>query len=441
MICIIGGGISGLTTAFYLQKAGLEYCVLEAGSRPGGYITTYKDKDYILEEGPNSLLMDEATFEFIKEIGLESEIEFAKPVNKKRYIFKNGYYQALPSNPISLVGSNFFSWTTKFKIFRDLFGSSKATKSESTNKALTLHDFFLEKFGEEVVEYALQPFIAGIYSGDPKKILTHLTFPSLLEYENKYGSLIRGLVKNAGARKRSITFKNGMQSLPEAIAQGLNIKYRTCVEDISHEDGRYLISTNQGSVIADRLVIATTAHTASNYLKNLLPEISTLLSSIHYPPMLVVHSIYKTTQVTKKLEGFGGLNPAKENLFTAGSIFSSTIFNDRCPNDEVLFTTFIGGSLFEEAVLLKDTAVLTSVHKELSQNFVIEGSPLLQKIFRWDKAIPQYDVNLDKLTTAIEKQESKNLYVCANWYKGVSLGDCIKKGRATAENIYVHSPK
>lgn len=437
MICIIGAGISGLTTGYFLQKAGLEYCILEGSKKPGGYIKTYKDDKYILEQGPNSLLIDETLLDFIKEVGLESQLEYADPVNKNRFIYKNGRYQPLPANPLSLVTSNFFSWNTKTRIIKELLTSPKKSPNKLAEQQISLHDFFVAKFGEEVADYALQPFVSGIYSGDPKKLLTHLTFPALLKYQNEYGSVIKGLVKNAGARKKSVTFIEGMESLPKSIAKNLNVRYETRVQNILQEEGKYLIMTNKGNLSAEKIVITTTTDSAASYLRGMLPATSIALSAVNYPPMFAVHTAYKKDEVAKELQGFGGLNPCKEKLFASGTIFSSTIFKGRCPDNETLFTTFIGGSLFKNVVLLTDYEIMQRVHQELASNFSIKGLPVMQKISKWEKAIPQYDVNLNYLIKNVESLDQEGLFICANWYNGVSLGDCIKKGIETAKNIHL----
>ena len=200
---IIGAGISGLTLAYELQKRGIDYTLWEAASQPGGYIQSRREwigtpgdansRSYLRELGPNSLLGDADLLLWLDELGLTPDLTFSKPVSKVRYIFRDGQYRQLPSGPLSLVFGNFFSWKTKWAIIR-----------ERTNKTLsppgeTLAQFFRRRFSDEIVEYALGPFVAGIYAGDPDQLLVSETFPILLQYEKEYGSVLRGLIKNQSA--------------------------------------------------------------------------------------------------------------------------------------------------------------------------------------------------------------------------------------------------
>lgn len=432
---IIGAGISGLTLAWELQQRGADYQLFEASGRVGGYIQSERDGRYLREIGPNSLLGDQALLDWLSGLGLTEAITFAKPVSKARFIFKNGAYRALPSGPLSLIFGNFFSWSTKLAVFRERNNRTLAPPGE------TLGQFFRRRFSDEIVDYALGPFVAGIYAGDPERLLVSETFPMLLQYEREHGSVLRGFIKNAsGERRQSFSFRDGMQMLPDALAAKLtNLLLNTPVTGLGRlADGRWQLSTPTGQRTFDRVVLATATEPASRLLLPSYPAVAEAIRTIDYPPMTAVHSVYKRADVSHPLNGFGGLNPAKEGRFCAGHIWSSSTFDHRCPPDEVLFSTFVGGKQGirpdgTNNAQQPDSVLKQKVHQELAESFGIRASgPVWQKLARWERAIPQYDATLAAAKPLIASLGKDNLFVTANWYGGVSLSDCIRKGRELA---------
>lgn len=431
MIGIIGAGISGLSLAYHLQKKNIPYILLEASPRVGGYIQSIQEGNYLLELGPNSLLVDTATESFLEEIGLLSEMLPANEVSKHRYIFRRGKYRKLPSHPFKFLLNNFFSLSTKWAVYREMNRAAQYVEQES------LADFFKRRFSQEIVDYALNPFVSGIYAGDPDQLLIEKTFPKLLEYERQYGSVIRGFIKNkSGERKKSVSFQKGMEQLPQGIAQHLkSLALNMPVLKVEAQGSGYLLHTPQDARYVDSVVIACSAPASSKFLAENFTEWSDQLKKINYPPLAVVHTAYPKAQVRHPLDGFGGLNPKKEQQFTAGSIWTSSIFEGRCPSDEVLFTSFVGGSLSMPHTQKPSPEIKKLVHVELQSAYQIQGAPRFQHIFQWEKAIPQYDLSaLDAQQTA-ESLENHQIYVCANWLGGVSLADAIRKGKELSEKL------
>lgn len=436
-IGIIGAGISGLTLAYELQKRGQPYRLWEASNTPGGYIRSVRDGRYLRELGPNSLLGDDTLLAWLAELGLANDILFSKPVSKDRYIFRNGQYRKLPGSPPALLFSNFFGLKTKLSIAREL---SNKTRSSAVpgQPGETLADFFRRRFSDEIVQYALGPFVAGIYAGDPERLLVSETFPSLLQYEKEYGSVLKGLIKNQGktGRRQSFSFRNGMQTLPIALAQKLtNLSFNDPVRQIDRTKYGWLIDSKSGSTTVDRLVVCVGTDAAASLLENRYATLATALRQVGYPPMTAVHSVYKRADVAHPLNGFGGLNPKVENRFSAGHIWSSSTFDFRCPTDEVLFTTFVGGQQSAANARLPDDAIFANVHQELRAAFGITTDPVRCDLYRWERAIPQYDATLFAVRQLVPALEKEGLRVCANWYEGVSLADCIKKAKTLAGEL------
>lgn len=455
MIGIIGAGISGLTLAHELQQRGIDYHLWEASDRSGGYIQSRRDagvagQSYLRELGPNSLLGDADLLQWLDKLGLTPELAFSKPVSKARYIFRDGRYRALPSGPLSLLFGPFFSWKTKLAILRERTNKTTSPPGE------TLAQFFRRRFSDEVVDYALGPFVAGIYAGDPERLLVSETFPVLLQYEKEYGSVLRGLIKSQSAtggssvgRRQSFSFREGMQALPNALAASLtNLSLNDPVHRIERAvDGLatsgWRVDSKRGTQTVDRLVLALGTDAAASLLNRsgLFPDFADVLSRVEYPPMTAVHSVYKRADVRHPLNGFGGLNPKAENQFAAGHIWSSSVFDGRCPADEVLFTTFVGGQQGERESGLNnacqpDAVILKNVHQELAAGFGIRVTePVFRAIYRWERAIPQYDAGIVAVKRLVEQVEADNLLVCANWYGGLSLSDCLSKARKLAQQL------
>lgn len=432
---IIGAGISGLTLAYELQKQGIDYQLWEASPKPGGYIQSRREQaggssgsSYLLESGPNSLLGDRALLEWIEELGLTPELQFSKPVSKARFIFRDGQYRELPSGPPTLLFGRFFSWKTKLAIWRERANKTLSPTGE------TLAQFFRRRFSQELVDYALGPFVAGIYAGDPEQLLVSETFPILLQYEKEYGSVVRGLIKNQSKteRRQSFSFRNGMQTLTDTLAARLtNLSLDTSVEQIELVQAGWQVTVAGKTKAVDKLVIAIGAEAAAELVAPFNKELAARLRAVAYPPMSVVHSVYKRSAVGHALNGFGGLNPKKEGQFSAGHIWSSAIFDGRCPTDEVLFTTFVGGTQSARNARQPDDVLMAKVHQELMEGFSIQADsgPVFQSVRRWERAIPQYDTAVAAVKELVKAAEKDQLLVCANWYGGVSLSDCVQKAQ------------
>ncbi|GAB3890608.1 protoporphyrinogen oxidase [Spirosoma agri] len=441
-IGIIGAGISGLTLAYELQQQGVDYHLWEASEKAGGYIgstweTGPDGQRYLCELGPNSLLGDADLLLWLDQLGLTPELTFSKPVSKARYIFRDGHYRQLPSGPPSLLFGSFFSWKTKLAIFRERTNKTQSPGNE------TLGQFFRRRFSSEIVDYALAPFVAGIYAGDPENLLVSETFPMLLRYEKEYGSVLRGFIKNqsTAGRRQSFSFRNGMQALPDALAARLtNLSLNDPVSRISRTTDGWQVETKSGTQHVDQLVLAVSTDAAARLVLADYPAFGDALRHVEYPPMTAIHSVYKRADVQHPLNGFGGLNPTIEGRFAAGHIWSSSVFDGRCPDDEVLITTMVGGQSGERNARLADSVLTDSVQRELSASFGIAGkAPVFQKLTRWERAIPQYNAQILAVKQQVERVEKDDLFVCANWHNGVSLSDCIGKAKRLANQLSTKS--
>ena len=430
MIVIIGGGISGLTLAYFLEKNNVEYRLFEKSAVPGGFIQSEKIDGYSLEYGPNSLLCGEKVNDFLEELGLKNEIIEANEVSNSRYIIRNGKPVKIPSSPISLLFGRFFSFKTKLKIFRELRLKPHAERQEETLTAM-----MDRHFGNEVVQYLLKPFIAGIYAGDPDHLVASYAFPKLKEYERKHGSILKGFIKNkGGARRKTVSFKEGMQQLPQTIFKSINnASLQKEIIGLSKNNAKYVVKLRDEEIEADKIVFASSPNVMGSLCESLYGQkFSTVLSALKCPSISAVHSVYNKKDIAFELKGFGALNPQCEDYFIAGTIWSSSVFSGKIVEDNVLLTSFVGGMQYPNQNKIDEQSLLDSVHKELSKFYGIKAKPLFEKVTKWDKSIPQYGIELKEVRKQIDLLEKDNIFVASNWLNGISIEDCIKNAKALA---------
>lgn len=428
MIAIIGAGISGLSAAFYLEKYKIPYTVFEKSGAAGGCISTVPG-DVLMENGPNTLRCDAQVWDILEDFGLKDRVQYPKPVSKARFILKQGKYRKL--SPLLLLGGGFFSPQTKWALLTEFFNKSKGKPNE------TVSDFFRRRFSEELVDYAVNPFVSGIYAGNPEEILMRFAFPALAEGEREHGSLLRAMwkTKTKTGRKAAVSFREGMGYLPKHLAAQCKIRYNTPVQSLQRQGKHFLIN---GDFVAQKVVFSAPAAACADILKELFPELATALREINYPPMSVVHSVFRKEPQAIPPNGFGGLHPKVEGQFSAGSIWSSAIFEGRTTAEQLLFTTFVGGSLFPESRDLSNERIKTKVATELKRLFKFQKNPLKQHIYRWEKAIPQYDAAMLAVERKIDLPTETNIFFNANWWQGISVADCLKKGKKLAQTLAGH---
>jgi oxygen-dependent protoporphyrinogen oxidase len=443
-IAILGGGLTGLTLAYYLQKAGVAYDLFEASDRAGGnLLSPYPPAGYQLEAGPNSLLLSPELDELLTELGLQHHVQEAAPVSQHRYVLRAGQYRALPASPPALLASSFFSWRTKLGLLGELLRRPTPPVPGETVAA-----FFSRHFGNEVVQYAVNPFVAGIYAGDPAELLLSLTFPQLGVLEEKYGSLLRGLAKGPKtARRRTITLRGGVQALTDALAArltsyhsgqavtGINQlavnKYQLAVTPTPISSGRHQAPGTTYS----HLALALPAYAAAELLAPHFAAAAAALAAVRYPPMTLVYSAYDRAAVAHPLAGFGALNPRVEGTYSAGSIWTSSLFPDRVPAGQVLFTSFVGGAQFARQAEEAEEVQRAAVHQELSQLYGIAGTPRWQGRYYWPRSIPQFDQHLAAARAAVAPLAAQGIVPVANWQAGVSVPDCVKYAKRLAGEL------
>jgi oxygen-dependent protoporphyrinogen oxidase len=439
-ITIIGGGISGLTAAWWLRKQGYSVTIFEQDSSPGGTMKTIRKDGWLIEAGPNSALETSPLFKTLfSDLGLTDELVYANPAGSNRYILRGGILHPLPMSPGQFLRSKLWSLAGKLRLLKEPF-VGKAAKEES------IAEFVERRLGKEFLDYAINPFVAGVFAGAPEQLSVRAAFPKLYALEEKYGGLIRGQIGGARERKKRgevakdrakmFSFKHGMQTLPEALgkALGKHLYLSTVAERIEYNgnDQIYIVHLSVGGRPQTHqtrsIIFAVPASVAARLIGTFDGRILTTdIQTIYYPPVTEVFIGYRAEQVKCPLDGFGFLIPEKEKRSILGTIWSSALFEGRAPEGCVAFTVFVGGSRQPENAHWNDDRILTTVKVELQELMQISGEPVMTHITRWPKAIPQYHLGHLNIVEQIKNFEANHpgLFISGNYRDGISVGDCV----------------
>ncbi len=445
-VVVVGAGISGLTAAYKLQQRGLAVQVLDAAPEAGGVIGTRRREDFLYEAGPNSTLDSTPLLgELIADLGIAATRRDASAVASIRYIVRDGRLIALPTSPPAFFTTGAFSLAAKLRLLREPF-IAPGTGEES------IAAFTRRRLGDEFLDYAIDPFVAGIYAGDPERISVPAAFPRLHALEQKYGSLIKGQIRGAKERKRnpekakntagSFSFASGMQTLTDALAAELTrLACGTRAIGLARDGAgwRVLAETPAGPAAwhARAVVLAAPAYVAADLMRALAPTTAQALASIEYAPIASVATAYARADIAHPLAGFGFLVPRKEKRSVLGVLFSSSMFEGRAPEGHVLLTTFVGGRRNPELLEHGDVELARVVAAEHAALVGARAAPKWTRITRWSQAIPQYDLGHLSRIAQVDAAETAlpGLRFCANYRDGVSVGDRIKAGYAAAEAV------
>ncbi|XP_020111709.1 protoporphyrinogen oxidase, mitochondrial isoform X2 [Ananas comosus] len=484
-VAIVGAGVSGLAAAYKLKSNGVRVTVFEAEERAGGKIRTNSENGFIWDEGANTMTESEMEVgRLIDDLGLRDKQQLPIAQNK-RYIVRNGMPQLIPSNPIALITSSILSPKSKLKLLMEPFlwkqsGTMSSAEVFDESSHESVRKFFQRHFGKEVVDYLVDPFVAGTSAGDPESLSMRHAFPELWDLEKRYGSVIVGAIrakksaksndKTAGSsspgkkrnQRASFSFHGGMQTLTDTLYKeigGDSLKLSSkvlslsCKYDESSPSSSWAISL--GAKDANSKDLASQSFDAvimTAPLSNVQemkftnrgnPFVLDFLPKVNYLPLSVLITAFKKENVRRPLEGFGVLVPSKEQengLKTLGTLFSSMMFPDRAPSDQYLYTTFLGGSRNRELARAPLDVLKQIVTDDLKKLLGVEGQPTFVKHVYWKSAFPLYGQNYDLVLEAIEKME-KNLpgfFYAGNHRGGLSVGKAMTSGLKAADLVIAY---
>lgn len=449
-ILVIGAGISGLTTAYLLSKKGFDVTILEKNNSVGGSIESMVENGFLFDRGPNSALETTPVIaQLICELELEHELLYASKQANKRYILRDNKLHSLPMSPQGLIKTKLFSGKAKLRLMAEPFiGRSNDGYYQS------LAEFVKRRLGQEFLDYAINPFVAGVYAGRPEDLSVKTAFPKLYALEEKYGGLIVGTIRSIRERKKRaevakqsakmLSFKSGMIALPNAIEKyfGDRVLLSSEVTSVDKTDNGFAVSYQQRGTInklnCDAVLSTIPSYSATDLFAKFDKNFKTHSDAIYYPPVLVYYLVYDRRSIKQDLDGFGFLIPAKENKSFLGALWSSVIFSDRTDETRAAFTLFIGGSRNPEFVKEDRGSLLTKVRKEFEALMGITANPVFTSERFWEKAIPQYNLGYIEHERFFDDFEKRNpgLFISGNFRGGISVGDCIKNAELVANKFF-----
>jgi|MDTC01.3.fsa_nt_gb oxygen-dependent protoporphyrinogen oxidase len=447
-IAVLGAGVSGLTAAWDLRRNGHEVLALEASDDVGGTIGTERHDGYLLETGPNTIALrgDAPARELLKQTGLLGEAIDASPEASKRFVVRGGRPLPVPSSPPALIRSKLFSLRGKLRLLLEpLLPRGKEPEVE------TVASFVKRRLGREALDYAVDPFVSGIYTARPESMILRHAFPLLSKLEAEHRSLFLGGMRMAKQRKkerlpktRLISFRNGLATLPRHLAKDLGESLRTNapVQKVRREESGWAIEwTENGESREDRFdsaLCALPAHKLSAITwENLESEEDlSIVAETPHSPVVVLYQGFRREDVGHPLDGFGFLVPRKENLGILGALFSSTLFPERAPDGHVLLTVFVGGERQPELTEGGDDDLHNRALKDLRSLLDLKADPVFRHLRRWPQAIPVPDVGQTERLAAIQRITENNpgLHWTGSHLAGVSLSDCIEGALKESSN-------
>ncbi|MBA3868323.1 MAG: protoporphyrinogen oxidase [Anaerolineae bacterium] len=458
-VVIVGGGIAGLSAAWYLQQKAaeqglnLQYTVLEQSNRWGGKIQTeqiegFGDAPFILEGGPDAILTRKPwALALAHELGLNERILSINQEKSRTFVVNRGKLTPLPDGlqllvPTKLMPflkSPLFSLWGKLRVAFDLFVPRRESERDET-----LANFVRRRLGVEMLDKLAEPLLSGVYNAEAERQSILATFPQFPALEKRYGSLIKGAratrqPKTPDSTPPFISFETGTHELINSLVSQLtgDLRLEAGVSAIERtNDNRYIVTLDQGEqLLAEAVIMATPAKVTAPLLTGIAADASAKLDEIRYSSIGAVYLGFHKDNVSHPLDGFGFVVPSSEHRQIDGMTWMTSKWNKRAPSNHVLLRVFFGGPHTRNMMQLSDADLLTAVRAEVQSLLGINTEPVFSHIFRWHEGYPQYDLDHLERVAAIEAALPAALYVTGSSYHGIGVPDCIKQGQATAQQV------
>lgn len=458
-IVVIGAGISGLATAYAIERLAAEaeldidVKVLEKEKRIGGKIWSIREDGYLCEWGPNGFLDNKPmTLELCRRLQIDPHLLRSNDNARKRFIYADKVLHRLPENGPSFFKSRLISWPGKLRLAGELLVPKRTADSDET-----LAEFGRRRLGGEALDRLISPMVSGIFAGNPETMSLKSCFPRIYQLEQDYGGLIRAMMRLAKKKRAEIkagkavasaagpggvltSFNGGIQELTDGVAGRLRAELQTDskVTRLEKKEGGFLLHLDNGrSLDAEIVVTAAPAYAVANMLEDGLGESSKLLREIPYAPMNVVCFGYDKERISHDLNGFGYLIPRAEGCNILGTLWDSSIFPNRAPEGMALLRSMMGGATNPEAISLTDDEVKARTMNDLKQIMGIDCEPDFVRIYRHQNAIPQYTRGHGERLRALEETvaSSPDLILTGNAFFGVGLNDCVNASNNAAEKV------
>ncbi|HSM59048.1 MAG TPA: protoporphyrinogen oxidase [Candidatus Sulfomarinibacteraceae bacterium] len=463
-VAIVGGGITGLSAAYYLQEANraqaldIEVTLLEKRDRWGGKIVTEEvategAQPFVIEGGPDSFITQKPwAYQLAQQLGMEDRFLPTNDDRRQVFVLNNGRPMPLPDGVMLIVPTRFTPFALsplisplgKVRMAMDLFIPARKDDGDET-----LAEFVTRRLGSEALDKIAEPLMSGIYNAEAEKQSLMATFPRFRTIEKRHGSLIRGMLAARSARAQRpkdgngppsifVSFRRGMAELVQELESRLRADCRlgVAVQRIERNAGAYALALSDGRQLqADAIVLAVPSYVAANLVRPLSPTVATELDKIRYVSTGTITLAFRAEDVANLIEGFGLVIPRSEKRAINAVTLTTTKFDERAPQDHVLVRVFFGGSRSPQTLELDDASLLTVVRSELKQLLNVEATPLFHRIYRWRRANPQYDVGHLNRVAAIEAAMPEHVYVTGSPYRGIGIPDCVYQAEKTVQTL------
>jgi oxygen-dependent protoporphyrinogen oxidase len=437
-IVIVGGGISGLSTAFYVKQHRPDWAVtvLERNARLGGTMGTDEVDGFRFEQGSNGFLSNKPdTLDLVKASGGEHLLLPSNDAARIRYIFKDALHR-LPESPPAFLSTKLLSWRGKLRTLGEVFVPAKQDDSDET-----LQSFGYRRVGKEFTDTFLNAMTAGIYGSTPEVLSVKAAFPLVVALERDYGGLFRGMLKKrkkqAGPGGILMSFVRGVSTYIDYLGAALDADVRSgvVVKGVSRTADAYTVHTDGDDLPADKVVLATPAYVAAELVRGIDTAVAAGLAEIEYSPISVVGLGYR--RLEHPLNGFGLLTTASAHKPVLGVLWDSSIFPDRAPEGAKSMRAMIGGQRDPELALQDDDQLVETALRGIRETMGVEATPDVTFVKRWERGIPNYRVgHLAKVDELFDRlSRYPGLFLTSNAYYGIGLNDCVRNGRETARKV------
>ncbi len=442
-VLIIGGGISGLSTAWWLAQQGIEVEIWEADERPGGKIRTSHDDGYVTERAAGLLVNFRPQIDrLIQQTGLKSSLK-RRGEKLNRYIVHQGKLTQVPMLLPALLTSPLWSLPAKLRLMTEIFIPRGSDESE------TVSEFVRRRLGQEVLDTAMDPFISGTLASDPDLAEAQSVLPRLTALENRYGSLTAGMLVNRVLKRRrantadTFSFQGGMSELVNALAHtpGVTVRNGARATGIINHGNQWqvegVVNETPNSIKVPQLVMSTPANVSGKLLDPIDSHLGELLCGIEYSPVAVLHMGLKSSNIKHPLDGTGFLVSKQNHLPVNGNLWMSSMFPERAPQGHTLLTSYLGGVHHPEQLHQSDDQLSDTVLECLRPLLDIKGSAEYVKVERHHQGLPLYHGRYRARINAIDERLSRlsGLHLNANYMHGVSVRERIYQGKLIANII------
>jgi protoporphyrinogen/coproporphyrinogen III oxidase len=451
-VAIVGGGIAGLAAAFELQQRGISATVLEAADRPGGVIVTERLDGWVIDGGPDALLVQKpGAMALCRDLGLEPRL-VSTLTPRTAFVLRDGRLHAIAEGSFlgfplrfgALARASLFSVGGRLRMAAEMFVPRRDRDDGDADESIAA--FVRRRFGDEAVDYLAEPLLAGIHAGDAERLSMRALFPRLLDAERQAGSVLqsfRALRITPSPRGAFVSLPGGTGELVSAVTAALSpgtLTLRARVHELrrtGHGVSSYGVSSDAGSVNARAVVLATPAYVAAGLLRKFDASLSALCEQIPYASTATVALGYRRDQVAHPLRGTGFVVPRVERMALMAGTWVSSKWPERAPADHVLLRGFLGGGRDPHRLDRADDELVALVREELSDLLGIRGEPVLTRLFRWTRQSPQYEVGHLQRVAAIDERLSAipGLFVTGSGFRAIGIPDCISDGRETAARV------